>query len=371
LIGTRTITAIDPNVAISVDSPIDLTTVVGVAVIRNRTIDDVQETLDRICETVSQSDDYLINWSNAITGSTTDTPIVGQSLQYVNDASEYLAGDTFTVVSDDGVAVSGTIIAIDEILNTVTLDTSIDAFGTLTNPVLLNTSVTLKEELRRIKAALDSIDSQIQEALADGDCNNTAFLVSQKYLSLSTNLYLDGVRKRRGTAGTRAALTNGAGNAQILLTSLVLGLSGNDIDFQMIDPGAPSVALSVAVTGTYDAADRKIAVTLQTNGASVIISTAAQVVAAINAHVDAKRLVVARYGGTGAGVQAALAATPLAGGLNNGTGDYAELEQVLFNAITGTGYRWVSFHIRPLESNRMSSPPRESEELDITYSIGV
>lgn len=369
-IGTRTVTAVNPDNSIYLDSAIDLTVVTDTALIRNRTIDDVKEALDRLFLQGFEADDYLIQWNPSITACEVDTPVVGQSTQSVADASCFYPGDSWALVSDEGLAGTGTVVASDFTLNKVTIDDSIDC-GALTNPVLINTSVDLKTQLLRIKQALDEVGTPIQEALDDGDCDNTAFEVSQKFIQDSSNLYLDGVRKRKGTAGTRAALTNGAGNAQLLLTSLVLGLDGNDIDFEMLDPGAPSSALSVTVTGTYDAADRKISVSLETDGGSALISTAEEVADAINAHASAKRLVLVRFGGDGSGVQAALAATPLAGGLNNGTGDYAELEQVFNNLITATGYRWVSLHIRPNEPNRLSSPPRESEELDIAYSQAV
>lgn len=370
LIGTRTVTGVCPDQAITLDSAIDLTTVTGTAVIRNRTIDDVQEAVQRLYDCGFEAEDYLIQWADTISACETDTPVVGQSTQTVPDASCWEAGDSWAIISDEGLAGTGTVIANDVTLNKVTIDDSIDCTA-LTNPKLINTSVDLKEQLKRLKQAIDAVGTPICEALADGDCDNTAFLVSQKFIVDSSNLYLDGVRKRKGTCGTLASLSNGAGAAELILTSLVLGTDGNDIDFEMLDPGGPSSPLSVTVTGTYDGADRKISISLETDGGSAIISTAQDVADAINADADAKRLVLAQFGGDGTGLQAALAATPLAGGLNDGTGDYCEIEQVDNNLISNTGYRWVSFHIRPNESNRLSSPPRESEELDVCYSKAV
>jgi hypothetical protein len=368
LVGTRSITGVVPNLEITLDSAIDLTVVTGTAVIRNRSIDDVAAILDRIGLLYAQSEDYKINWAAPISASELATPIGGQSRQAVSNSSYFEAGDTWALIHDGGLAGTGSVISTDDALNKVVIDSSIDA-GALTNPYLINTSVSLKQELERLRSSSETL--RVQEALADGDRQNTAFLVSQKFVVHSTDLYLDGVKKRKGTAGTRAALSNGAANAQLLLTALVLGTDGNDLDFEMVDPAAPSSALAVTVTGTYNAGDRKVRVSLATDGASVITSTAAQVAAAVNAHATAKRLLLVRYGGTGAGVQAALAPTPLAGGLNDGTGDYAELEQVDVNVITGSGYRWVSFHVRPNEANRLNSPPRDSEELDIVYSVAT
>lgn len=363
-LGTRTITAICPNEAIILDSAIDLTVVTNEAVIRNRTVDDAKEMLDRICGNYAQGDDYKLNWAPAISACDLDTPIVGQSQQYVPDSSCFAAGDTYALISDEGLAGTGSVVSTDDSQNIVVIDASIDC-GALTNPKLINTSVTMKEQFLRIKQDLDTIGQEICEELDDGDCKNTAFYASQPFLQNSSSVYLDGNRKRKGSAGTQASLVNDTGNAEITFTSLVLGLDGNDIDIEMIDPAAASQSLSITVTGDYLNADRKVSVSLATDGGSAIISTAQDVADAINADADAKRLMQAIYGGDGTGVQSALAATPLAGGLNDGTGDYAELQLISANALGEYGL--ISFHIRPDESNRMSEPPRDSEELDTCY----
>ena len=73
---------------------------------------------------------------------------------------------------------------------------------------------------------------------------------------------------------------------------------GNDISLQTSDPGAPNQPLSVTVTGNA------IVVSLATDGAGALTSTAAQVVAAINASSAASALVTASTyrGNVGAGV---------------------------------------------------------------------
>lgn len=369
LIGTRVVTGVCPDDAITLDSAIDLTTVTGTAVIRNRTIDDVQVAIARLYEQGFEPDDYLINWAAPITASESGVPSGGQSRHTVSDSSCWEAGDSWAIISDEGLAGTGTVVSTDDAVNKVVIDDDIDAFGTLTNPKLINTSIDLKTQLLRLKSAIDQVSPPVMEELDDGDCNNTAFEADANFTQNSSQVYLDGVRKRRGTSGTRASLTNGAANAELTLTSMVLGLDGNDIDFEMLDPGGASQPLAVTVTGTYDGADRLVSVSLETDGGSSIISTAAEVAAAINADADAKRLIQAIYGGDGSGVQSALIATPLAGGLDDGTGDYAELLTVDNNALSG--YRFVSFHIRPNEINRMNIPPSESEELDIVYSQGL
>lgn len=87
---------------------------------------------------------------------------------------------------------------------------------------------------------------------------------------------------------------------------------GNDIKVALVDPGAANAPLSVSVTGA------DITVSLATGASGAVTSTAAQVVAAINASPAASALVVAYTyrGSTGAGVVAPAAATALSDGLS-------------------------------------------------------
>ena len=43
------------------------------------------------------------------------------------------------------------------------------------------------------------------------------------------------------------------------------------------------------------------------------------------------------------------------------------IEQVFENKITGTGFKFISFNIRPDLPNRMNKAPKDSEEIDIAY----
>lgn len=87
---------------------------------------------------------------------------------------------------------------------------------------------------------------------------------------------------------------------------------GNDLRVAMTDPGGADQPLSVSVSGN------DISVSLATNSAGAVTSTAAQVVAAINASPAASALVVAYTyrGNAGAGVVAPVAFTALRDGLN-------------------------------------------------------
>ena len=94
----------------------------------------------------------------------------------------------------------------------------------------------------------------------------------------------------------------------VVLTSKAYGhLGGNTLTAQIVDPGAGDAPLSVHVVGN------QIRVSAATNTAGAITSTAAQVVAALNADPAASGLVTASLWRTslGSGVVAAGAASPL------------------------------------------------------------
>lgn len=101
----------------------------------------------------------------------------------------------------------------------------------------------------------------------------------------------------------------GSNNA-ILWTAKVPGAAGEAIKVQLLDPSANSQDLAVSVVGDT------VVASLKTGSGGAIESTAAQVIAAVNAHLVAKTLVVAANSGasTGAGVVAAVAATALDNG---------------------------------------------------------
>lgn len=113
-------------------------------------------------------------------------------------------------------------------------------------------------------------------------------------------------------SGTKASKTTGvvANDNAILVEALEHGIEGNDITIAYVDPAGNNVPLSVAESGG------DIVVTLETNGTSVAISTADEVIDAINDDVDANELVLATNapGSNGSGVAIAAAEAPLTGG---------------------------------------------------------
>ena len=102
-----------------------------------------------------------------------------------------------------------------------------------------------------------------------------------------------------GTGGTGSTVPGSQASRTVVLTSRAWGHEGgNDITAEFVDPGAPDSPLSVAVMGN------DISVSLATDSAGALTSTAAQVIAAINAHPGASALVVALTyrGNTGGGI---------------------------------------------------------------------
>jgi hypothetical protein len=98
------------------------------------------------------------------------------------------------------------------------------------------------------------------------------------------------------------------GTSSLLLASSVYGTAGNATTIHLVNPGAPNVALSVAVAGSA------VTVTLATNGASALTSTWSDVAAAINGNAAAAALMSAVVLQNGSTVATAIALTNLAGG---------------------------------------------------------
>lgn len=137
--------------------------------------------------------------------------------------------------------------------------------------------------------------------------------------------------QKKNTASVPAALATGvvANNNAITWTAKEAGTEGNSIKVQLKDPGGNDKALTVNIVGDV------IEVSLATNGAGAIISTAAQVIAAVNTHLTAKKLVSAANteASTGVGVVVAVGATPLEGGT---AGTANDAEGVLMNDVDVT-----------------------------------
>ncbi len=116
------------------------------------------------------------------------------------------------------------------------------------------------------------------------------------------------------TPDTKAVLDLGtaAANNGLRLTSKLVGVLGNDIAVELVNPAGNSQSLSVDVVG------KTITISLATSSAGAITTTATTLKAAIEADADAHALVgiTAIGASTGAGVVAAAAAQALTGGVN-------------------------------------------------------
>lgn len=333
--------------------------------VENKDLWDVKQALDRLYKCFSEPTDYPFPADPDILSQELDTPVVGQA-RYVVDGQVicFEAGDQIQIICDEGIAYTGLVVSRDISNDKITLDSSVD-LTSFTNCCLVNLTLTLKEVIGRLKSAVTE-GPVCNESLDVGDCKLTAFETGLIFVDGCEAIYLDGSRLRRGTCGTKATLSNGAGNAELILTSQILGLDGNLTNLVLVDPAAPTSPLTVAVTGNYNAGFT-ITVSLETDGGSSIISTAEDVSIAIDLDADARRIVLAQFGGDGTGLQAALSATPLAGGLDDGTGDYCTSERLEDNVIVGSGYSWILLHIRADEKNRLHSPPKNDEDIIVDY----
>ena len=129
-------------------------------------------------------------------------------------------------------------------------------------------------------------------------------------------------------ASADAVLSTNLANAvnnDLDFTARTPGLGGNLISVTYVDPGAPSQALAVTVSGN------DITVSLATNGSSVITTIASAVAAAIAANADANRLVVVtnKAANDGTGLVAAMAKSYLTAGAWDGTtGGYGDQDDM-------------------------------------------
>ena len=111
-----------------------------------------------------------------------------------------------------------------------------------------------------------------------------------------------------------ASKTFGTGTSQVKFEAKEdSGASGNEITITTIKPSTNNAALSVSVTG------KAITISLATDGSSVATSTAANVIAAVNASTAASALVTALFvaGSSGAGLYAVHGSTALEGGVDS------------------------------------------------------
>ncbi|AVT35816.1 M14 family metallopeptidase [Plantactinospora sp. BB1] len=117
--------------------------------------------------------------------------------------------------------------------------------------------------------------------------------------------------KTNGYRRKAQAVLGSANPSRVAVDSKAWGHEGgNDITVEFADPGAADQTLSVQVTGNA------IRVSLGTDASGAVTSTAAEVVAALNATAGSLVVAYTYRGDTGAGVVAPAASTPLTDGLS-------------------------------------------------------
>jgi len=99
--------------------------------------------------------------------------------------------------------------------------------------------------------------------------------------------------------------------ADLTYTAVGTGTDTNSINVTHVDPGANDADLAVSVFV------KTITVSLATDGSGTIISTAAEVKAAVNAHAEASLLATCEDEGAGSGIVNAVANTFLTGAVNS------------------------------------------------------
>ena len=155
----------------------------------------------------------------------------------------------------------------------------------------------------------DKKAGDIVDVMTDGDITEFGGVAGTAYYADPTTGAISAAAPAGSVAATLATGVVGNNNA-ITWTARDKGSVGNNYTVTMVDPPGNNAALGVVVNGN------DITVNLATDGASAVTSTAAQVIAAIQASAAANALVtVANTGAsTGAGVVTAVAQTHLADG---------------------------------------------------------
>lgn len=376
--NNNTVVAIEEDTAIILDTIVDTTTATGTPMLRNQTLDDAQSAFERIFCRPGRPARMCIE--QTIEAQELNAPLAGQTTYDIDDASLFRTGDTIDLLADEGdiqlsVSVAAVNVNADSANNkaTIVVTGAIDALTGFTNSKI-QLCITTEDAILRNQERIDGIDQPVENKdLGVGEGTHTAYMTSDLFVESSSKLFLDGIRKKLGIAGTRATHTEGAGSSQLIFTSMILGTLGNEVEVQVVN--APGLAVTVTKTfkvtanGT-DFSQSQYLVQVNSNSG---LATAKEIADALNADAEAMRIIQVQYEDISSGSGAVIPFGPvnLIGGLDDGTGDYAELEQVFENSITGTGFKWVSYHIRPDERNRMPCPPEDDEEACVDYRKAI
>ncbi len=372
LANNLTVLGIVTNAELNLSSTVDTTAAIGTPMIRNQSIDDGQDAMERaFCRKLVG--DVNFDLTQLILDKGVNEPSGGRTTYDIADASFWRAGDLTDVYDNTGLIASDLVIEsvninADDTLNKATIVVVAVQDVTLPNtPFLLNKTITAQKAILRNQERIDEIDRPVKNdnfGVGDGAC--TVFKTSNLFVAQSTDFLIDGRKQTLGTAGDRATLVQDSGDAELTFTSMILGLLGNEIEVEVQSGAGFTVAVvkDFKVSGSGSFTNSQYLIQVNDNGGA---ATAEELADAINADVLAQRIVQVQFGGDGSTVTAAFGPTNLAAGADNGLGDYAELEQIFENAIATTGYNYCSSHIRPDEVNRMPEPPADDEDIGFGY----
>jgi len=127
-------------------------------------------------------------------------------------------------------------------------------------------------------------------------------------------------------AGTKAAITKGTSNSQIVITAKNDGTYGNSYTFETVESGN-NTTLAVALTGT------SLVVTLETDGSGNSVSTVNDVIAKLAGVTDINnQLTITSGAGDGTGILVEYAAASFTGGTNGQADDDDYIESLILAA---------------------------------------
>lgn len=372
------INAIVPNQFIVLNTQVNTTSFTGTPTLRVHNINNVQEAIDRLYRN-SLSAPFNFNLVESIVAFELNKPSAGQGTYDVANPRFFKAGDKVDILTNEGLQVSNAnILSVnvnaDDTANksTIVIDQSID-LTSLTNPIFVNKTITMQIAVERLQEDIDSIDWPIENEdanIINGEFEGTmtCFEIANLFLQNSTKPFIDGSRSKLGTAGSRATLSQGTTNSQLDFTSMILGTLGNQVKIQVVNAAGLAISITKTFSWTPGLLFSSSQYLIQINSNSGT-ATAKEIADAINADAEARRIVQVIYGGDGSGVVTPFGPTNLTNGLDDGTKDYAELEQVFENQIVATGRKFISFHIRPNDplNNRMIEPPNQDEDMIVDY----
>lgn len=376
-----TITGIVKDQSVTLSAAIDTTTP-GTHRLRNQEIDDVQSALARIyC--FPPDVEAPFTEIEPIEAQELNAPGAGQTRYDVANVALWRAGDKADIISDSGLLASD--VNVDEVKPnaddannkaTIVIDSLVD-ISAETNPILVNKTLNNELATRRNQERIDEIDKDVLNenmhnlnGIAEGTM--TVYETQKLFRQGSTLLRLGGSIPELGTRGTPAELIQGTypgNNDSLKFTSILTGLLGNEVEVEVVS----AAGLTVTTTTSFKASASQILsgqtqYLIQVNNNSGA-ATAKDIADAINSDPTARRIAQAQYGGDGSGAVAAFGPTNLAGGLDDGTEAYCEIEQIFENKIVNTGYKFVSFHIRPNERDKMDRPPKDDERVFTNYKV--